>query len=125
MPQTRRQLTPHAQLALARRRSKRNAQEHIAALLERLNDPRYIPDNQRAKTACALNVILSGGWLFAVACAKAYVGRTWKQWDDPRAVYEFIDAENARFATAPNVDAEMVRNWNAPDYDCGKATATD
>ena len=80
-----------------------------------LADPQRVPVNRRFKTANALAIIAGAGHLFAVACAKAYVRRTWKQWDDRSRVWQFVDDENAAFAR--EMDAEMVASWNAPDYE--------
>jgi hypothetical protein len=111
-------LSPRQRLAIDRRRAEREYHENLRRIDELLSDPRSVPPNYRTTTAGALSVILHGGHLFALACVKAFLARTWHTvpFDQGRAeVWRFIDEQNALFAS--RVEPDVVTRWNAPDYE--------
>ncbi|MBA3638412.1 MAG: hypothetical protein M3541_19530 [Acidobacteriota bacterium] len=119
-PAKKRALTTAQRLAIDRRGQERELRHALARIGETIRDERHIPAQYRAKVAKALCLLLNGGRLFAVACAKAYVTRTWRKWDNPAEAWAFIDAENALFERTMIDrwnDPDMVARWNAPDYE--------
>ncbi len=119
-PAKKRALTPAQRLAIDRRVQEHELRHALARIEETIRDERQIPAQSRAKVAKALRVLLHGGPLFAVACAKAYLTRTWRKWDNPAEAWAFIDAENTLFERTMIDrwnDPDMVARWNAPDYE--------
>ncbi len=119
-PAKKRALTTAQRLAIDRRVQEHELRHALAGIEEMIRDERHIPAQSRVKVASALRVLLYGGPLFAVACAKAYVTRTWRKWDNPAEVWAFIAAEDERFERTMIDrwnDPDMVARWNAPDYE--------
>jgi hypothetical protein len=119
-PAKKRALTAAQRAAVDRRVQERQLRESLADIETRIRDERYIPMHYRAKVAQALNVILHGGHPFVLACAKAYLTRTWRKWDDAGEFWAFIDAQNALFERTMVEqwnEPDMVASWNAPDYE--------
>ncbi|CAN5877459.1 hypothetical protein BH24ACI5_BH24ACI5_04190 [soil metagenome] len=118
-PATKRALTPAQRLAIDRRGQERELRHALARIEETIRDEHKIPAQYRAKVANALCVLVDSGHLFALACLKAYLTRTWRKWDNPAEAWAFINAENALFErTMIDTwnDPGMVARWNAPDY---------
>jgi hypothetical protein len=114
---TLRTLTLNQQIALQRRAARRELSEaldEIARHLTKDDEPGAIPANYRARTAKALGIILHGGPVFALACAKAYLSRSYPLPHNDE-IWSFIDEQNAQFAAC--VPSDIVARWNAPDYD--------
>ena len=108
-------LSTTQRLATERRKARRKLREHLEDIQEYIA---RVPENQRCRTAAALKTILGGGPVFAVACAKALISRTWPlRYEEPE-LWAFIDEQNALFAQRQ--PADVVQRWNAPDYDLPK-----